>query len=180
MECPYCNISWEGEDKQYCPSCGKLVAITVHKPSPKIISIEQIVWLIAAGFSAYYVLLYIVNKVNLPFSIEVYLGLNASFIMAYRVFILYRKSDNDYMGEFFPYFKEFFIITGVLIWFSAFWIKIVFDFISVNKTIDYSSLGLFTFNFFEGYALGLLLMLYFYYRAQRKPKIQVINLFQDE
>ncbi len=182
MECPYCNITWEGEERQYCPQCGKLVSIFVRKPH-LMITIEQIIWIIVAGFSSYLVLFYIIEKIKLPLSIELYLGLDASIIMSYRVYLLFRKSNNESLGDFFPYYKEFFILAGLLIWFSAFWIKLIINYVVVDKAINFAFLGVFTIHFFEGYILGLLLVFYFFYRsnkARRVNNVKIIDLFHEE
>ena len=183
MDCPYCNESWENESQQYCPNCGKLVSLTVHYNYPSLISMKQVSLLLFTGFFSFIVIFYLFKSFNLFISIEFYQSFISSLVMSYLTYFFFKKSDNNSFNAFFPYFKQFFIIVGILIWFSALWIKIVFGYIMINKAIDYFILGVFTVNYIEGYILGVLIMIYFYYRynkAREVKKIKVIDLLHEE
>ena len=106
--CPYCDTS-NSNSRQYCKSCGKLVQLSVREPLPQIISTEQIMWILIGGYSVYFILRYFIQ---LEFSVIILISALASFIMIYRLFMI---SGENKIQDFFPYWKQFFVIAGILI-----------------------------------------------------------------
>ena len=167
MECPFCKASLE-EFHQYCPKCGKLVAIIVHPAQPKMISLEQIVWTLVAGFSSIIFLLFIFYLIDLPFTFFFYLGLDSSIIISFRIFSLFIRSKNESLSDFFPYYKEFLAITGFLILFSALWVDFALNFDNYGSNIEWLQIIKFAFDYIIGYIVGLAFIGYFYYQRLNK------------
>ena len=176
MDCPFCNTSWENENQQYCPNCGKLVSLTVRKKYPDIISMYQISKLVFFGFLSFIGIYFLFNNINLILSTEFYQGLASSFITYYFTYYYFKKSETDSFNDFFPYFKQFLIIISLLMWFTILWSKIIFDYIINDISIDLFHLVLVSLQFYFGFSLGIILIYFYYDKISKRDEIKISDV----
>ncbi len=181
MQCSFCNTIWdEIQGRQYCPNCGKLAVLVVQPPGPSIITIRQIIEMIIAGLLSYVILLFIFQKMNLPFTFEFYFGIDSSFVMGYRFYYLLFRTSNYYIRDFFPNYREFFILIGFLIWLIFFTLTTPFNSIFNGNTIDFVLIISSFTDFTVGYIIGIALIAYFFFRSIKRHRIrlakQLINI----
>ena len=161
--CPHCRDP--SDARQYCKTCGKLVQIQVRPKIPSIISINQIVWVLIGGYSVYFLLRYFLP---FKFTFILIISITTSFMMLLRVYTLMKQMNNTDLSDFFPNWKEFFFLSGLAIWISEIILLIglkteALDYILIHEILPFS------YKFWQGFLLGLLGPIFFYYyKIKRK------------
>jgi len=150
LRCSKCRVEWFDEEGKYCPICRKLGT----EWKKQVISKEQKIWIIISGYFCFFFLFYLFNRITLPFSKEIFLGMAACLFMAYTLQFYWAKSLNFSLSDFFPNYRVFLLVVGILILMTAILFKIVVDFIVVNKPIEYGFIENFTVQYFEGFIFG--------------------------
>ena len=112
---------------------------------------------------------------TLPFTFEFYLGIDSSFIMGYYILYFFLKSPQLYINDFFPYYKLFFLILGILIFLSYFLIMVTNKLIVEKTNVNLFPFVLSLSDFFVGYLLGIALIVYFYIRTVKRHRLLLLK-----
>ena len=168
VECPFCKTINEGS-RQYCQKCGRLIQLSVRDSLPKLISVEQIIWILLGGYSIYFLLRFFIQ---LEFSVLILISAITSFIMFYR--LKYLSGDTE-LNEFFPMWKQFLFIAGFIIWFIEIvsLLTLTITYRILIQDIIIKEIVPFSWEFIQGYILGITVPLFYYYYKKRNISVKL-------
>lgn len=163
LVCQYCSHT-NIEGQRYCAICGKLIYIRLDYPLQSIIATDQVLWLLFGGFSSYFILRYLVFYINTSISFIFLISTLTSFVMINRLLILTKRFKVNLISDFFKNYKQFFLLTGLLIWLieSLLYLSLGINNSTLIENVLLYDILPFTVEFIQGYSFGLIVPLFFH------------------